>query len=155
MADRLVIDASVAAKWFLDDELDVDLAEEILLRFLQGSLDLHAPRIFRYEVRALLAKACGSRKASGERRLSKEDGEEAVKKLFKLDIPLSDETEDGAASTLDMCVSFSKTFKDMSYLRLAIDLDCRFCTSDRRVRESVPATFPTDRVVLLSELRVR
>jgi hypothetical protein len=30
MADRLVLDASIAAKWFLLDEPDVDLATEIL-----------------------------------------------------------------------------------------------------------------------------
>ncbi|QEH31972.1 hypothetical protein OJF2_04390 [Aquisphaera giovannonii] len=153
MADRLVIDASVAAKWFLDDEQDVDLAEEILLRFLQGSLELRAPRVFRYEVCALLAKACGSKTASGNRRLSKDDGQQAVKQLFQLGIPLSDETEAAAAATLEKCISFSKTFKDMSYLHLAIELDCLFCTADGRIRDSVPPAFPTSRVLLLSDLR--
>jgi hypothetical protein len=46
MADRLVMDASVAAKWFLDDEHDVDLAEEILLEFLAraGACRNESPR---------------------------------------------------------------------------------------------------------------
>ncbi len=43
MADRLVIDASVAAKGFLDDEQDVDLAEEILLEFLAGTIEFQRP----------------------------------------------------------------------------------------------------------------
>ena len=32
--ERYVLDASVAAKWFLDDEDAVDIAEAFLIRFL-------------------------------------------------------------------------------------------------------------------------
>src|SRR4051794_11768963 len=116
MADKLVIDASVAAKWFLDDETDVDVAEDLLARFLAGDIELHAPRVFRYEVCALLAKACGSRTASGDRRLTKSEGMEAVKDLFQIDIQFMELAEPAAVATLGMCVDYSKTFKDMSYL---------------------------------------
>ncbi len=61
MADRYVIDASVAAKWFLKDSFEdhVDLAEGILVDVLAGDIVLHAPRLMTYEVSRLLWKASG------------------------------------------------------------------------------------------------
>ena len=153
MADRLVVDASVAAKWFLNDEKDVDLAEEILANFLAGNLELHAPRVFSYEVCALLAKACGTITLSGDRRLSKSDGLEAVRHLFALDINRTDLTEPAAVKSLEMSVDCSKTFKDMSYIDLSISLQCQWCTADDKVLKGIPATYPKNNVLLLSTLR--
>ena len=52
MPNRLVIDTSVAVKWFLKDPIedDTDLADDILVALLADDLELHAPRIFTYEV---------------------------------------------------------------------------------------------------------
>ncbi len=38
--ERYVLDASVAAKWFLNDEDAVDIAETFLIRFLEAVLKL-------------------------------------------------------------------------------------------------------------------
>ena len=45
MPERMVIDASVTAKWFLKDplETDTDLADEILIAMLAEDVELHAP----------------------------------------------------------------------------------------------------------------
>src|SRR5690349_14871656 len=55
--DRFVLDASVAAKWFLNDEDFTDEAEVYLLRLLAGEIEFHAPRVLQYELGHLLAKA--------------------------------------------------------------------------------------------------
>ena len=153
MAEKLVIDASVAAKWFLDDEKDVDLAESILAGLLAGALELHAPSVFLYEVCALLTKACGSRTPAGDRRLSRADGIAAVRELFGLEIQLVDPTESTAVASLELAVDSSKNFKDMSYLTLADRLDCRWCTADDKVLLAIPTAFPASRVLILSTLR--
>ncbi len=46
MADRLVVDASVVAKWFLKDELeaDVDLADGLLVACWRAMLICMRPR---------------------------------------------------------------------------------------------------------------
>jgi predicted nucleic acid-binding protein len=150
MADKLVVDASVAAKWFLDDEDDVDLAEDILAKFLADDLELHAPHVFCYEVCRLIAKACASRR-SGVPRIAKADATEAVKTLFELDIQFKELVEEAAVAVLERSVDRSKTFKDMTYLYLAEEIDCKFCTADARVKEAVPPSFPKDRVLILSE----
>ncbi len=39
MAKKMVIDSSVAAKWFLKDEVDTDLADDLLLSLLAGEIE--------------------------------------------------------------------------------------------------------------------
>ena len=45
MPDRLVIDASVVAKWFLSDEADKDAADKLLLLLLADEIEMSAPRV--------------------------------------------------------------------------------------------------------------
>jgi hypothetical protein len=75
MADLMVVDATVVAKWFLKDplETDTDLADDILIALLVGDLELHAPRILSYEVSGLLARACLTRPpGAGAARLTRD-----------------------------------------------------------------------------------
>ena len=149
MDDKLVIDASVAAKWFLNDEGDADLAIDILMSLLAGVMELHAPRVFVYDVCALIAKA----RAGSKPRISRPDGIEAIRKFLGIDVKLFDLTEPGAIRSFELASDSSKTFKDMTYLHLAEHLDCKFCTADTKVTVSVPRTYPLHRIVLLSSLR--
>lgn len=121
-ADRFVIDASVAVKWFLQDSFEdhVDLAEEVLLDFLAGEIELHAPRLMSYEVCRLLWKAClsqGAEKAS--RRLDKEIALERAETLFELPLSFAATTAHEATSAIGMGVRYWKNFYDMTYLHLA------------------------------------
>jgi predicted nucleic acid-binding protein len=156
MAERMVIDASVAAKWFLKDgvEQDVDLAEDILAALLAGDVELHAPRIFTYEVANLLAKACGARDPITRLpRKQQADALRDLEDLFSLPITIPAPTSDEAKSALEGAVRWSKTLYDMTYLLLAEELDCQWCTADDKILEALLATFPRQRVLLLSSLR--
>ena len=62
--ERFVLDASVAAKWFLDDEEFIDLARSFLERFLKGEIEFFAPTIIKYEVGHLLTKAYREKRKS-------------------------------------------------------------------------------------------
>ena len=57
--DRLVVDASVAAKWLLpeQDEAHADLALALLARFEAGDLELLAPAHIRFEIPSVLTMA--------------------------------------------------------------------------------------------------
>jgi hypothetical protein len=68
-------------------------------------------------------------------------------------INLADLTEPSAVNSLEMAVDCSKTFKDMTYIDLSISRQCQWCTADDKVLIGVPATYPKDRVLLLSTLR--
>jgi predicted nucleic acid-binding protein len=149
MPDRLVIDASVAAKWFLRDasEADTDLADHLLRRFLAGDLELFAPEIFPHEVTGFLSKACR------RTRISRTKAADAIRDLFAMPITVTRTDATEQVETLDMSVDFSKKNYDMAYLRLAIRLDCRLCTADEKIMKANPAGFPANRVLLLSSLR--
>ena len=45
ISERYVLDASVAAKWFLNDEDAVDIAESFLIRFLAKEIVFYASRV--------------------------------------------------------------------------------------------------------------
>ncbi len=149
MDERLVVDASVAAKWFLTDEADVDIAANLRHASLTGKTELHAPSIFSYEVGNLLLSACRQRPA----RLEEEDAVACIRRLFALPIHIHPLSEEEGVETIGMAFRFSKTFYDMTYLNLAEKLDCRLCTADERAARSTHSEFPADRIVLLSQLR--
>ena len=154
MAEKLVIDASVAAKWFLKDEENWERAEkDILASFYAGDVELHAPRALHYEVCSLLAKACGTRRRDylSRRRLMRNDGLQSGRTIFYISATIEDLAVQRAKAALEWCVDFSKTFKDMTYLNLAEQLECRFCTADDKILTGNPKTFPKERVILLSQ----
>ncbi len=57
MPDQYVVDASVASKWFLDDETAVQEATDFLVRLLADEIILHAPSLLRYEFGNILTRA--------------------------------------------------------------------------------------------------
>ena len=63
MAERLVVDSSVAAKWFLTDSVEahVDLADALLLDIYARRVQAHVPRLFYYEVARILTRAVATK----------------------------------------------------------------------------------------------
>jgi hypothetical protein len=107
MADRVVLDASVAVKWFLKDSLetDADLAEDILVAILAGDLEVHAPRIIGYEVGGVLTRACLTRDpASKTARISKADAVQCLRDFLDLPIEMHETSADEAVRALEMAV---------------------------------------------------
>ncbi len=153
MPRHMVLDASVAVKWFIPEN-DTDLANDILLAFLADELVLHAPQIIRYEVCSALAKACLGRVSDTKaNRMQKKQAIQCVGKFFSLPIQIHDVAASQARGSLEMAVDFHKSYYDMIYVSLARHLDCQWCTADNRVLHAVPDHFPRDRVLLLSKLQ--
>lgn len=155
MADLIVLDASVAAKWFLKDELEshIEQADELLLRLLAEDVELYAPRVIYYEVCQLLNRAtrqCDP--GTGTVRLSKEKAVQCAREFLALPVYVLDATEQEYIGALEMAIDYSKGHADMTYIELAARLDCRWCTADDKVLREVPGTFPSHQVMLLSTL---
>ncbi|HVC92256.1 MAG TPA: type II toxin-antitoxin system VapC family toxin [Pirellulales bacterium] len=154
MTESMVVDASVVAKWFLDDEEGAAEALAILLACLAGDLELRAPPVMHIEVCNLLTKACGRRDPiTKSPRLTKERAIDCIDRLFRLPIQILPGIQADAAEALAMAVDYSKTYYDMTYLLLAVKLDCAFCTADAKLLAANPADFPASRVILLSSLK--
>jgi predicted nucleic acid-binding protein len=76
-----------------------------------------------------------------------------VAELFQLPIRLSEASEAEGREALELGVKHSKQHADMTYVRLAERLDCRWCTADEKFLRALQVGFPRNRVVELSSLR--
>lgn len=154
MAEPMVIDSSVVAKWFLDDEDDVDLAENVLLAILAGDVEAHIPRVAIYEICHLLTKACQTHaKAGPSARIARDHAVECVRELFRLPLEKSDVNLEECLGALEMAVLHSKRHADMVFLWRAVQLNCQWCTADEKILAACRPTFPTPHVLLLSATR--
>ena len=135
----LVVDASVAAKWVVN-EPDSELARRLI-----GRGDIMAPDLIWAELGSLLWR----RQRVGE--LSTPDAREMMSDLRRLPVrsyaifPL-------LPLALEIAMAIRHSICDCVYLALADQQDCRFVTADRRFRNAIASGPWAPAVVSLSEL---
>ncbi len=125
MAQTLVIDCSVVAKWYLA-EADRLAAIELLDRWEAGEISLLAPDLLLVEFASLLSK-------HHRRGLFKAP---EVRRAFQLMSNFSPELFDTRALlpvAFDLSLSTQLSLWDCCYLALALEKDCPFITADRRL----------------------
>jgi predicted nucleic acid-binding protein len=124
-----VVDASVAAKWHLeDDEEYVDQALLLLSRFGEGTVELVAPDHIRYEVAAVITGATTGRQP----RLSRAEGSRAISEFLALPI----RTKNDSALILaayPLAQQYGCRLYDALYLAVAQRLRIPFITADRKL----------------------
>lgn len=126
--DALVVDASVAAKWFMSDEEHADKAMLLLERFAEGRTRLIAPEYIRYEVASAITVATQGRQA----RVSQQYGEKAIARFQALGI----ETLNGDELILaaySLVHQYGCALYDALYLTLAQRLGLPLITADRKL----------------------
>ena len=121
-----VVDASFSASWFLKDEHSPH-AEEILERFLKGSLVLWVPSLWFYEITNLLVTACNRFRIHPS----------AVEESFDLmdALPLKTDTPDivAARRSLRLAQHSDLSAYDAAYLELANRLQIPLLTFDKKL----------------------
>ena len=154
MAEPMVIDSSVAAKWFLEDESDTDLAENLLLAILAGDIEGYIPRVALYEVCHLLTKAClRPSKTQPGYRITTDRAARCIREFLDLPLQKPDVTDHECLAAFEMATKYSKGHADMAFLWRAMQLDCQWCTADEKVLEACGPGFPIQHVLLLSVTR--
>ena len=131
---RLVVDASVAVKWYLLDEDYADQAGALLSQFRQGAIKLAAPTHIRYEVASAITVATRGRAP----RLTLEQGRRAIEEFLALDL---ETTGDAKIVRLayDLVHEYDCAFYDALYLALAQEMGVPFITADGRLYRRVRA----------------
>lgn len=132
-----VLDASVAAKWFLP-EVDEPLTAEAsaaLGEYVRGSVAFVVPDLFWAELGNILWKSVRVR------RIARRSAEEAVSIALNYRIPTiaSAELLDDAFS---LAVSFDRTVYDSLYVALAVRTGHPFLTADERLASALAAYVP-------------
>jgi predicted nucleic acid-binding protein len=127
---RLVLDASVALKWYLADEGDSAEALDLLNRYISGELEIMAPALLQYEVINGLMVA---RKRS---RIHEEVILSAIEGFVKLGLRFVG-LSGHHSRILYYCKSYSRSAYDASYLALAEAEQIPFITADERLYNAV------------------
>lgn len=133
-----VVDASVAIKWFLEDEDYVEQSRAVFTAFNMGSIRLLAPEHLILEVANAIQSAVRSR------RLTAQDGDQAISYLLSLDIPRVSGRELIIAG-YRMAFRYDCVFYDALYLALADAVRCPLLHADRKLQTSVAGKFPLAR----------
>jgi len=116
----VVPDASVAIKWYVQEENTAD-AEKLL----DGSFELHAPELILLEFGNIVWKKVRRKD------LTSEEGSSIIKSFIRQNVTYHSHRPLLTASFIGADLS-GQTVYDWSYLALAVSLSCRFVTADKR-----------------------
>ena len=125
----IVLDASVAVKWFLADEPDADRALEIRTRVVEGAFAASVPAHFPIEVAAALVRA------TRRGRFDAVALNTAMRRLRDLPIVAADPGR-LEAEAAELAVEAGLHPMDAAYLVLSRRLAAPLITSDRRVLDA-------------------
>ena len=131
-----VVDASVAAKWYLRDEQFISPSLALLRSHQEGAAVLTAPHFIRYEVtRSLL-------RAGEEARISEEDARRQLEHFLGLRIHMEEDPDSRLLAAHALSRNLGVSFYDALYVALAQELGFRFVTADaelyHRARRDLP-----------------
>jgi len=132
-----VLDASVAAKWFLPSsgETYATQATAILETFAAGKLRLMVPDLFWPEISNVLWKAFRSG------RISEKAADEALTSLTAQQI-VTAPSMPLINSAFAIAAAFQRPVYDAIYVTLAVRANCPLVTADERLANALAAYFP-------------
>lgn len=127
-SSTVVVDASVAAKWYLPEDHHED-ARRLRDHFLEGTVDLTAPNVFPYEVLNAL-------RYSGQ--FDESELERAAETLPSYGIDLVPFHQ--LADLVSAAFGIENTIYDASYIALAATYDTVVYTADRKLIAGLAGT---------------
>jgi len=132
-----VVDASVAAKWFLpaEGETLTDEALELLRRYTSGQVRLIVPDLFWAEFANILWKAVR------QGRWTKDAADTAIAAMKDRSLPTAPSLELLEAA-FAIANKFERSVYDSLYVALAISSKAQLLTADERLAHALAATLP-------------
>jgi predicted nucleic acid-binding protein len=130
-----VIDASVAAKWFLPDEPFSALALELLRSAIIGATGFIVPDVFFSECGNILWKAARRQRLSAEETLV---AIQVIGDLQTLTVPAAGLIE----HTLQIARTYDRTFYDSLYIAAAVQQQTTLVTADEKLANATAAYLP-------------
>jgi predicted nucleic acid-binding protein len=134
MMDKVVVDSSVAIKWFVVEPYSTE-AHYILEEYQAGTLTLLAPDLLYAEVGNIVWK---KHRFQG---LAAEDAEEVLS-AFRLVTFMVTSCAPLLEEAYRLAVAHQRTVYDAMYLALSLREHCRWVTADERIANALGAIFP-------------
>ncbi len=136
----IVVDASVAVKWYIGEHLN-DIAEKLL----EGSFELFAPELIVPEFGSIIWKKV----RRGE--ITSVEGRKIVAEFTKHEINLQSHKDLLTAAYIGAELS-GQTVYDWTYLTLAVILSCAFVTADANFYKALEGTPMRKHLLWLGDL---
>lgn len=130
--EAVVVDASVAAKWYLNDEEAADKALLLVRRFMQGHTEIRAPDQIRYEVPAAIARAS----MGSSPRVELEIGRQGIEAFLSRGISTIN-SDDLIISAYSLLHQYGCSFYYPLYLALSQRISVALLTADQRFYRTV------------------
>ena len=124
MNRKVVIDASVSASWFLQDEFN-QKADELLKEVIHGRIDLFQPLLWKYEIINVL------RTASLQKRIARDKAMLAVSTINSIKVEYIVPGNEDMINLMRIADENSLTAYDASYLHVAEMTSGELFTSDK------------------------
>ena len=140
---KLVIDASVVAKWIIPGKPWEEEANTLKNAIASGRVKAYAPTLIVYELASVILKAIKNNI------LKVQDGVEALKAIGSLGISLIPVLWEESAEILKIATASGLTTYDSTYLWLSKKLEGKLITADEELKRRGEAITKT---VLLGEL---
>lgn len=128
---ELVLDASVAIKWFIKEEGDA-WAKRLLRSFRSGSLEVYVPQIFFFEI---------SNIASLHTEIPIDSAGRFLESLFSLGLKTENVTGEYMKDVIKTSRQHHISAYDASYVALAQVLKADLITADKKLKEKVNLPF--------------
>jgi len=132
--DILVIDSSVAVKWFVVEPYSAE-ARRILDAYQNGLLSFLAPDLINAEVGNIIWKK------HAFQGLDASDAQDVVDEFRRLQFTFTP-TAELLEDAYKIAVAHRRTVYDALYLALGVREKCRVVTADEKLVNAVGATFP-------------
>lgn len=133
-SSTIIIDSSIIAKWFLEDEEEKESALKIKEDYLQGNISIVLPSITFYEVSNFLKIAVS------RLRIEKHSAYRAYKRFLEFDFEVYFSNELLEASIYE-AITQNITSYDASYVVLAEYLKIPFYTADEKLLQKAEGKY--------------
>jgi predicted nucleic acid-binding protein len=126
---RLVIDASVAAKWIIPGEPWDEKARALKEAIAKGNVEAYAPVLILYELTSVIFKAV----RNGV--LSQQDGVDGLREIGLLGVKLIQVSWENAGEMLEIAIRSGLTIYDSAYLLVSKRVGGTLVTADVKLRD--------------------
>ena len=133
----LVLDASVAVKWFLPPTAEslTDEADQLLQLFIRREVDFAVPDVFWAELANVFWKAIR------QNRLTKAEAELALVSLTERKLPTVPSV-DVIQVAFAIANAFQRSVYDSIYVAVAVQLNAQLITADERLVRALSLRYP-------------
>ena len=125
---KIVLDASVVAKWFIEEE-NTEKAIEIRDKFVRGEIKVLVPSLLIYEIGNVFLKHPAK---------NSKDVENDFKALFDIGMEIVEINKPEILRDIHKNAKhFGITFYDAVYVTLALKEGCKLITADKKLKRKV------------------